>query len=518
MPGANALMSRHRPDRVDIAMPHRLLFPAEMAAADRLAALRGPFDGATLMRNAGHAVYRELLRRIPEAGRFDVLCGPGNNGGDGYVVARLLAGDGFDVRLWREAPPRAGSDAAAAAALWRGETRPLAEFASRPHGVVVDALFGAGLSKPLAGAAAQAAVRTAQVGAQVVAVDLPSGISGATGKAMGEAFRAGLTVTFFRPKPGHLLQPGRACCGELVVADIGIPDAVLDEVAPRTFENLPRLWHGALPGLPVETHKYARGHVAAFSGGPASTGASRLAALAAARAGAGAVTVLSPPDALAVNAAHLTSVMVARAADSEEAGRRIVSRKVRAAVLGPGFGVGEGTRDHALMLLAQKDGLAAAVFDADAITSFREVPEALFSAARASPVSLVLTPHEGEFARLFPDLAEDAALSKLDKARKAAQRANAVMLLKGPDTVIAAPDGRAAINTNATPWLATAGSGDVLAGLVAGLLAQKMPAWEAACAAVWIHAEAGSRFGPGLIADDLPGLVPAILKDLPGGK
>ena len=336
-----------------------------------------------------------------------------------------------------------------------------------------------------------------------------------SGRATGPAFRADLTVTFFRAKPGHLLQPGRAACGELVVADIGIPASVLTAIAPKTFQNVPALWRARLPRPDVETHKYARGHAAVFSGGPSSTGAARLSAMAAARAGAGAVTVLSPPDALLVNAAHLTAIMVAKVSDAGDVERIVATRKVRAAVLGPGFGVGEVARAHALALLAHGHGFAGLVLDADGITSFRDAPDALFSAARSASAALVLTPHEGEFARLFPDLAAEG-LSKLDRARQAAARAHAVVILKGPDTVIAAPDGRAAINANATPWLATAGSGDVLAGIVAGLLAQEMPAWEAACAAVWIHAEAGRRFGPGLVADDLPSLLPPVIGGLLG--
>ena len=496
-------------------MPHRLLSPDEMAAADRFAVERGPYDGPGLMENAGRAVFREILTRFPGMERFDVVCGPGNNGGDGYVVARLLAEAGLDVLVWREQPPREGSDGAGAASRWQGETQPLAAFAPRPGSLVVDALFGAGLSKPLEGPAAAAVEACRQAGTPVLAIDLPSGISGGSGMVLGGAFAAAVTVTFFRRKPGHLLLPGRSHCGELVVADIGIPEAALSEIAPVTFENVPALWHHLLPRPAVDTHKYARGHAAVFSGGPSSTGAARLAAQAAARAGAGAVTVLSSPEALPVNAAHLTAIMVAKVEGVGDVERFVTTRKVRAAVLGPGFGVGETARAYVLALLAgHGEELAGLVLDADGITAFRETPEELFAAAHASGTALVLTPHEGEFARLFPDLAGDETLSKLERALRAAERAHAVVVLKGADTVVAAPDGRAAINANATPWLATAGSGDVLAGIIAGLLAQGMPAWEAACAAVWIHADAGSRFGPGLIADDLPGLLPAALRDL----
>ena len=499
-------------------MPHHLLSPSEMAQADRMAIDAGPFDGPGLMENAGRAVFREILARFPRACHCDVLCGPGNNGGDGYVVARLLAETGLSVAVWREGEPRAGSDAAQATARWTTQTYPLEEFRPRDGAIVVDALFGAGLAKPLAGAGAAAAQACRQAGAIVIAVDLPSGVSGATGRALGPAFEAALTVTFFRPKPGHLLFPGRRLCGELVVADIGIPAAVLEAIRPATFENVPQLWRSVLPQPAFDTHKYARGHAAVFSGGPTHTGAARLCAIAAARVGAGAVTLLSPADALAVNAAHLTSIMLTRVDEPAEAVAFVRDRKVAAAVIGPGFGVGEKLRAimQALRRGAAGEGggsLAGLVLDADAITSFRDEAEELFAASTDGP-ALVLTPHEGEFGRLFPDLAGNDALSKLDRARAAAKRANAVVVYKGPDTVIAAPDGRAAINTNGTPWLATAGSGDVLAGMIAGLLAQKMPAWEAACAAVWMHAEAAGRFGPGLIAEDLPAQLPHVLREL----
>lgn len=490
-----------------------LLTPDRMAEADRLAIERGPHDGYGLMLNAGRAVQAQILRRFAGAARVDVLCGPGNNGGDGYVVARLLHEDGVDVRVWALAAPREGSDCARAAADCPVPSRPLADFAPAPGSLVVDALFGAGLAKPLSGAATQAARAVAQASLPVVAVDLPSGLSGDSGRAAGSSFAAALTVTFFRKKPGHLLEPGRSLCGELVVADIGIPESVLAEIAPDCFENAPALWRGLLPRAGVSTHKYTRGHVGVFSGGPAATGAARLAALAAARAGAGAVTVLSPAAAMLVNAAHLTSIMLKRVDGEDDLDAFLTGRRPDAFVLGPGFGVGDTACSFAFYILSVADG-GVLVLDADAITSFHHAGEALFRAAGHSVAETVLTPHEGEFARLFPDLAADDALSKLDRAREAAWRANATIILKGSDSVIAAPDGRSAINANGTPLLATAGSGDVLAGICAGLSAQGMPVFEAACAAVWMHAQAARHFGPGLIADDLPGLVAPVLRDL----
>jgi ADP-dependent NAD(P)H-hydrate dehydratase / NAD(P)H-hydrate epimerase len=309
-------------------------------------------------------------------------------------------------------------------------------------------------------------------------------------------------------------MPGRGLCGALVVADIGIPDRVLEKIGPKTFRNGAELWRALLPRPEPDTHKYRRGHVGVASGGPSATGAARLAALGAARAGAGAVTLLSPSSAVLVNAAHLTAIMLRRADSVDDLAEFVKERKPAAFVLGPGAGVTHHTRTHALELLAMKGG-PALVLDADGITACAEAPDTLFAAASASK-GMVLTPHEAEFGRLFPDLDADKVPSKLDRARQAAERAHGVVVLKGADTVIAAPDGRAAINANGTPWLAMAGSGDVLAGMIAGLIAQGMPIFEAACAAVWIHAEAAQKFGPGLIAEDLPGLVPGVMRDLLG--
>lgn len=496
-------------------MPHEILTPEEMANADRATIHAGPPDGYGLMRNAGAAVFREALGRFPDATGYDVLCGPGNNGGDGYVVARLLRESGLDVRLFCEGTPRAGSDAARAAGDVPIETSPLADFDPDSRRLAIDALFGAGLARGLDGAAARAAAGCAVAGVPVLAVDLPSGVSGLTGQVATVAFRAAVTVTFARRKPGHLLLPGRSYCGETIVADIGIPDAAIAGTGALCHENVPSAWLASLP-LPGEaTHKYERGHAAVLSGGASSSGAARLAALAAARAGAGAVTLLSPGEALLANAAHLTAIMLARVDDAGAVETFLAARRVRAVVAGPGFGVGDGLRRMVGVLLrARSLREGGVVLDADALTTFREAPADLFAATGAEGAPpVVMTPHEGEFARLFPDLAA-AGGSKLDRAREAAARSAAVMVLKGPDTVIAAPDGRAAINANGSPWLATAGSGDVLAGLIAGLLAQRMRAFEAARAAVWIHAEAASRFGPGLIADDLPGLVPGVLRGL----
>ncbi|MCX7305525.1 MAG: NAD(P)H-hydrate dehydratase [Hyphomicrobiales bacterium] len=497
-------------------MGHELLTPLEMGQADRLTIEAGPYDGIDLMRRAGAAVAAVVLERYPDAAVADVLCGPGNNGGDGYVVARLLAEAGMTVRVWALGRPRGGTDAATAAAECPLKPRRLSAYAPVAGTVVVDALFGAGLSKPVEGEAASAIRKCADADVRVVAVDLPSGVSGDGGEVQGAAFRALKTVTFFRKKPGHLLYPGREHCGETVVAGIGIRDDVLTAIAPNCFENTPQLWRSIFPQPSVATHKYARGHVGVLSGGPSSTGAARLSARAAARSGAGAVTLLSPGNALQVNAAHLTSIILRKADAIGEIAQWLGERRPAAMVVGPGLGLSGKAGDLVLKLVKASAGVVRhVVLDADALTHLSQKRAAFLKAFRAKGAAeVVLTPHEGEYARVFPEFAGDESLSKLDRARKAAALTGSTLILKGPDTVIAAPDGRAAVNANAAPWLATAGSGDVLAGIAAGLLAQGMPTFEAACAAVWLHGEAGSRFGLGLIAEDLPDLLPPLLREI----
>ena len=343
----------------------------------------------------------------------------------------------------------------------------------------------------------------------ILAVDLPSGIDGRSGAVLGTAIEATETVTFFRLKPGHLLLPGRMRAGPVTVVDIGIPPSTIATIRPRTFHNEPALWLAALPRPRLDGHKYARGHAVVVSGPMIHTGAARLAARAALRIGAGLVTVASPPDALAVNAGHLTAIMLLRMTGAAGLAEILADRRRNAVVLGPALGVGEETATLVETALASE---AAVVIDADGLTSFAGDPEHLFAAIRKREAPVALTPHDGEFARIFPDLAGLA--SKLDRARQAAVRSGAVIVLKGADTVVAAPDGRAAIADNAPPYLATAGAGDVLAGLVGGLLAQGMAAFEAAAAAVWIHGAAARLKGPGLIAEDLAECVPGVLAEL----
>ena len=489
-----------------------LLRPDEMAAADRLAVAAG-VASLDLMENAGRAVAEAVLARWSPR-PVVVIAGPGNNGGDGFVAARHLAQAGWPVRVAVTAGRETlKGDAAVMAGRWAGEMVAAGAGVLGGQALAVDAIFGAGLSRAVEGPVGEVIAALNASRLPVVAVDIPSGIDGATGQMRGQAVRATLTVTFFRKKPCHLLLPGRAHCGDVVLADIGIPQRVLEEIAPLIYENLPALWGAALPLRRLSGHKYDYGHAVAVSGGPWSTGAARLAAMAALRAGAGLVTVASPAAALAVNAAHLTAIMLAEAEDAGALSRLLEDRRKTAVLIGPGAGLNRATRGKVRACLASR---AAVVLDADALSLFADDAGELAEAIAEHPGRpVVMTPHEGEFARLFGGL-KNGAGSKCDRALEAARAMNAVVLLKGPDTVIAHPDGRAAITANAPPSLATAGTGDVLAGIVLGLLTQAMPAFEAASAAAWLHGEAARGFGPGLIAEDLPGRLPGVLARLHG--
>jgi ADP-dependent NAD(P)H-hydrate dehydratase / NAD(P)H-hydrate epimerase len=489
-----------------------VLTTTEMERADRLTIAAGT-PGFALMMSAGQAVA-EAAMELVEEGPIVVVAGRGNNGGDGFVAAAELAARGRDVSviLLCERDSLQG-DAALAARGWKYPVLPFNPQAIGKPALIIDALFGAGLNRPIKGDPLEMIAAINANGAPVLAVDLPSGINGSSGTVMGAAIDAVETVTFFRRKPAHLLMPGRKHCGRVRVADIGIAPHVLDEIRPHTSENIPDSWQTSFPVPQIDGHKYARGHAVVVSGEVASTGAARLAARGALRAGAGLVTVASPREALGVNAAALTAVMVRGVDTVVEFGELMNDRRLNAVVIGPGAGVGERTRDFVHTALSGGRGV---VLDADALTSFAEAPDRLFEAIKANDgAQVVLTPHEGEFPRLFSDLSnKHPGRSKLERVRDAAQRAGAVVLLKGPDTVVASPDGRTSIASNAPAWLATAGAGDVLAGMIAGMLAQGVAAFEAACIGVWMHGEAATEAGPGLIAEDLPEVLPAVFRRL----
>jgi len=478
-----------------------LLTPAQMGDADHAAEAAG-VRGACMMETAGGAVAVAIGERWPMR-PVTVLCGPGNNGGDGFIVARHLQAAGWPVTLallgGRE---KLSGDAAHAASQWTGEIAPFSPDSLDGAGVIVDAIFGAGLSRPLDGKAQilVEAMKSSKI--PICAVDVPSGLDGASGMVRGAAAAADLTVTFFRKKPGHLLYPGRGLCGDIVVADIGTPISVLDAIAPNTWENGPGLWLDHYPWPEPESYKYKRGEVLVL-GGEAITGASRMTTLAASRAGAGMVTLAAPTAVWSIYATSLINAIVHSFEGASGWQALLADKRRNVIAIGPGAGVGAPTRTYVVAALATK---RAAVLDADALTSFAEAPQDLFSAIDGP---CVMTPHAGEFMRLFQGEGD-----KLARTRAAAKQSGAVVLLKGPDTVIAAPDGRAIINANAPAQLATGGTGDVLTGFIAALLAQGMAPFEAAAAGVWLHGAAAAEFGLGLVAQDLPDALPRVLKKL----
>lgn len=491
-----------------------LLTTRQMAMADRAAIAAGT-PGIELMERAGRAVAEAAFRRAGVGGSVTLLCGPGNNGGDGFVAARLLRERGLKVRV--VLPSGADGfkgDAAIALERWAGPVEALSARPDAQSDVFVDALFGAGLTRPLSGAFAEAVAFLNDTGCPVIAVDMPSGVSGDTGKAEGGAVKASETVTFFRLKPGHLLQPGRSLCGPVTVADIGISTQVGLEAAGATaFRNDIALWRRVWPEHQGDTHKFRRGAVAVLAGGVAGVGAPRLSARAALRIGAGLATILCEQEALSVHAARGPDALMQRAvADRGALEMFFRDRRVSAILAGPALGLDVRAQD---LLRAVVEDDRPRVLDADALTALAGFPEGGARRLSACGGQIVLTPHEGEFQRLFGEEPAIAAEpSKLERARKAAALSGAVIVYKGADTVIAGSDGRAAINATGSAALATAGSGDVLAGLIAGLLAQGMPAFEASCAAAWLHGRAGESLGMGLIADDLPEAIPPLLRDI----
>ncbi len=480
---------------------HALLTPDAMGRADRFAISNG-VSGAVLMEAAGRAIANAIMARwAPRPAA--VLCGPGHNGGDGWVAARHLAGAGWPVRVFSAVlVSELKGDAAGAARGWTGPVEALERCDPAQFGLVIDALFGAGLTRALDGEAARLAGACGQ-GPVVVSADLPSGLDGLSARAGGAAFRADLTVTFHRLKPAHVLQPGRALCGEIVCADIGIPDGWEGEAQPCAQLNHPDLW--PVPGLALEpdAHKHTRGRLLVLSGPSGASGAARLSARAGLLGGAGFVTLACPADAVAEAAGD--PALVIRALGPGDLEAVMAASRPAAAVLGPGAGLDDVLKARVALALERRIPL---VLDADALSVFADAPEALF--ARLHP-RCVLTPHAGEFERLFPGLTA-GALNKIEAAREAARLAHAVIVFKGPDTVIAAPGGAVRVNVHASARLATAGTGDVLAGLIGAFLAQGAAPFDAASAAVWLHGDAGRQLGPGASAGDVLARLPGVLE------
>lgn len=472
---------------------HELLNVKQMSAADQMAIEAGT-SGLLLMENAGRAVA-EHAAALAGTKPIVVLCGPGNNGGDGYVAARYLQNWGNRVRVAALGDPKnLKGDAGTNFKRWEGPVEPLAPVVLEEGCIIIDALFGAGLTRDIEGVAADVLNAARELKLRSIAVDLPSGINGDTGEIMGTALPAQRTVTFFRKKPGHLLYPGRGYCGDVKVADIGIPLTVLKTIQPEVSEN-------SRPTIKMSptAHKYDRGHVL-IAGGAEMTGAARLCAMAARRAGAGLVTLAVPPETMDLYRSNDPGNLVEERSDLAS---NLLDERRNVVVIGPGLGVGAETRSMVLGALGAQG--KTVILDADALTTFADTPDMLFSSINGT---VIMTPHEGEFRRLF-----DCDGDKLARAREAATQSGAIIVLKGADTVIATPDGRALINANAPPWLATAGSGDVLAGMIAGFAACGDDAFDATAAAVWCHGDAGARFGPGLIAEDIVTKIPEALSD-----
>lgn len=548
-----------------------LLTAAQMRAIEEAAIASGEVTGLELMERAGRGVVEAIFEEWPEmratSHRAVVLCGPGNNGGDGFVVARLLKEWGWEVEVFLYGDPdKMPPDARANYERWlgMGEVRPIIRGLGRQinggySDVIIDAIFGTGLSRPLPSDIARmisdiAMYERAIGGPAVVSIDVPTGICSDSGRSMPHAVVADLTVPFGWKKIGHELGAGAPCSGKKTVKSIGLKSIAAAFPPPKTHTSfsegsvgwvlLPpekEMTDGPFRPMPVDLiepplawlgkqrtqHKYTHGHTLILSGPPGHTGAARLAARGALRIGAGLVTVGAEPAAIPEHAAHLNAIMLREVADAAALADVLTDARITALCLGPGLGLDARAEQLVRMALEgcrteARHPSRSLVLDADALTILSRHPD-LFAALHEN---CVLTPHGGEFARLFPDIAaklsepatKGPAYSKVDATREAAARAGCVVLFKGPDTVIADPSGRCSINSahydRAAPWLATAGSGDVLAGFITGLLARGFQPMQAAETAAWLHVECARKFGPGLIAEDLPEVLPAVFRDL----
>jgi len=484
--------------------PYRLLTQADAAALDRATIALGT-EGLVLMERAGAAVAVALAERYQPQPCM-ILCGMGNNGGDGFIVAELLRRAGWPVFCTLIGDETAlQGDALRARALYQDSLVLWSPALLTNTEILVDALFGIGLNRSLSPDYVDVIKAVNERAIPVIAIDMPSGVQADTGAIMEAAIRATLTVTFTRKKPGLLLLPGCEMVGEVLVASIGIDEEMLQETETLFTENSPQNWQNALPRFTAEQHKYDHGH-ALILGGGVMTGAARLAARAAQRTGTGLVTIAAPPYATLVYASNLDSVLVQPISTPEDWEKQVGDPRKTAYLLGPGAGANETLQQLVLAALATGK---PCVLDADALTCFAEAPEKLFRALHAK---VVITPHSGEFSRLFGP--QQQFSDKLSLVSRMARLVQCVVLLKGADTVIAAPDGRAVINTNAPVWLATAGSGDVLAGIITGFLAQGVEPFTATCMAAWLHGQAAQGFTPGMIAEDLVAALPTVLQPL----
>lgn len=512
---------------------YQVIDTTQMYAADAITIDKG-ISGIELITTAAQAVSKSIISKY----RFKnvvVVCGSGNNGSDGFAVASILLNAGYTVTVVFTGDERdfynLSGDTKIAAMEWRGETL----FANTDTtfdnaDLIVDAMLGAGINRAPSARYAMLITLINKAKKTVISIDLPTGVCGDTGKIFASAVNANMTVTFFRKKPAHLLLPGKEHCGELVLCDIGIDASVLLDLKPVLYENNPALWLDRYPFPDAKTHKYKRGHALVMSGERYTTGAARLAAAAALRIGAGVVTLGSPTNAMDVNAMHLTEIMQVEIDDETTLSTLLQDRRFKSFTLGPGLGYGERAISYVCAALeVNRSSACAIVLDADALSSFEQNPDVLFNAIKTSNKPVVMTPHTGEFLRLFNMTARslDTELSsKVELTKQASAKSGAIIVYKGHDTVIACPDGTAVVNTNAPSWLATAGSGDVLAGTICGLLGQGLAleesnhqdsiltAFHLTCAAVWIHAQAANLFGIGLIAGDIHRTYPQVLSQL----
>lgn len=466
-----------------------------------------------LMERAGLAVAEQIMQRYNKCPTI-ILCGPGNNGGDGFVAARHLAAKGWPVRIllfgkMEELTP----EAKVAASRWRGavitaSVQVMESALQKGAQLIVDALYGIGLRRPIVGEAAALLQMINRSNIPIVSVDIPSGLNADTGQVFGQSAVADLTICFFRKKLAHVLMPGRMLCGEILLMDIGVPEQALQTLTLQVCENHPDLWIGYYPQPQLNYNKYDRGHVLLL-GGVELTGASRLAALAAQRIGAGLVTVAAPLAVFLIYATSLTSVMVRALNDggafAHSFQELLEDRRINVVLLGPGAGDSQQTRQSVTLALAAGK---RCVLDADALNVFEGDAESL---KRIINPNCIITPHEGEFERLF-DRVIDPRQDKISRAKAAAAYLGCPVILKGADTIIASPEGLAVVNTNGPATLATAGTGDVLAGFVAGLMAQGVGVFPAGCIATWLHAAVAAEFGPCLVAEDIIAGLPNILK------
>ena len=451
-----------------------VLTAAEMRAAEAAAIAAGASE-QILMERAG-AATAEAIRRYAGPVPALVLCGPGNNGGDGYVIARALAERGVAVRVAALGEPRTEA-ARAAREAWKGEVEDIAAAAPAP--LLVDALFGTGLARPLDEPLSQRLLALARAARVRVAVDLPSGAATDDGAILSPVPDFDLTVTFASLKPSHLLQPAARHMGRIVVADIGVEAS--SAVAETARPSLRR------PG--PDDHKYTRGYVLVVGG--VMPGAAELAASAACRAGAGYVALVG-------GGGNVPRAVVRVPRDRLR--DRLRDKRIGAVVVGPGLG---SDMEAWETLAAVMESPHPVVADGDALRLFAEMGCSWMGSDR-----LIVTPHAGEFDHMFGD-----AGSKIGAAREASARTGMIVVYKGPDTVVAEPEGRVGISAQAPHWLASAGTGDVLAGIVAAVRAAGLEPFEAACAGVWLHARAGELAGPGLVADALLDHLPAALAE-----